>query len=101
MVKEGEIKFSKIGGESDFNLMIAKSQEEIYKRLSEENMELKECMRALQKELFDIVDFKSEIYMRRHKAEYGQSPSYEFDNEEVLRSDIEKIREELFNLPFE
>lgn len=32
-----ELKFSRIGGESDFNLMIAKNQEEIQRRLSEEN----------------------------------------------------------------
>jgi hypothetical protein len=43
----GEIKFSKVSGESDFNLMMAKSQEEIYKNLSEENAYLKECLKQL------------------------------------------------------
>ena len=32
-----EIKFSRIGGDSDFNLMIAKNQEEIQRKLSDEN----------------------------------------------------------------
>lgn len=43
--------------------------------------------------------------MKRNKAEYGQQlnggQQYEFDSEEMLRADIEKIREELFNMPFE
>jgi hypothetical protein len=100
VLPSGDIKYSKVlgGGEGDFHLMIAKSQEEIYKRMSDENLELKDCLKQLQKEIFDIVDFKSEIYMKRSKAEYQQ---YEFDSEEMLRADIEKIREELFNMPFE
>ena len=50
--------------------MIAKNQEEIQRRLSDENSELKECLKQLQRELFDIVDLKSEIYMKRFKAEF-------------------------------
>jgi len=81
--------------------MIAKSQEDIYKKLSEENMELKDCLKQLQKEIFDIVDFKTEIFMKRHKAEFGSSGPSDFDSEDLLRSDIERIRDELFNMPFE
>ena len=40
-----EIKFSRIGGDSDFNLMIAKNQEEIQRKLSDENAQLKECLK--------------------------------------------------------
>lgn len=32
-------------------------------------MKLKDCLRQLQKELFDIVDLKSDIYKRRYRAE--------------------------------
>ena len=39
--------------------------------------------------------------MKRYRAEYGGSTNSEFENEEALRHDIERIREELFNLPFE
>ena len=46
------------------------------------------------------MDLKTDIYMKRCKAEYGQTAN-EFDNEEALRHDIEKVREELFSLPFE
>ncbi len=70
-----DIKFSKMGGESDFNLMIAKNQEEIQRRLCEENTELKDCLKQLQKELFDIVDLKSDIYLKRFRAEFPFSNS--------------------------
>lgn len=94
----GEIKFSRLGGDSDFNLMIAKNQEEIQRRLSDENQELKECLKQLQRELFDIVDMKTEIYLKRFRAEQNGA---DYDNEEVVRHEIERIREELFNLPFQ
>lgn len=80
--------------------MIAKNQEEIHRRLSQENTDLKDCFKQLQKELFEIVDMKTDIYMKRYKAEYGQAGS-ELESEEVVRHEIERIREELFNLPFE
>ena len=51
--------------------MISKNQDEILRRLSDENAEIKECLKALQRELFEIVDLKSEIYMKRYRAEYG------------------------------
>lgn len=37
--------------------------------------------------------------MKRYKAEYGES--IETETEEKLKHDIEKIRDEMFNLPFE
>lgn len=39
------MKASKSGSESDFHLMISKSQEEMYKKLSDENLQLKEAMK--------------------------------------------------------
>ena len=80
--------------------MLSKNYEDITRRLSNENAELRECLKHLQKELFDIVDLKTEIYIKRYKAEFGGSSS-EIENEEGLRHEIERIREEVFNLPFE
>lgn len=37
--------------------------------------------------------------MKRFKAEYGESK--EIDTEETLKHEIEKIRDEVFNMPFE
>ena len=61
---------------------------------------MRECLKELQKELFDIVELKTEIYQKRHTAEYGH-PNPDYENEETVKHEIEKIREELFNLPFE
>jgi hypothetical protein len=76
------------------------------RRICDENNELKECLKALQKEMFDIVDLKSAIYRNRFEAELsvlggtsaGQDGSQPFD---MVRHDLEKIREELFGLPFD
>lgn len=78
------------------------------RRICDENNELKECLKALQKEMFDIVDLKSAIYRNRFEAELsllggsnagGQDGSAQpFD---MVRHDLEKIREELFGLPFD
>ena len=52
----------------------------------------------MQRELFDIVDLKSEIYLKRMRAE---GVNEDEEREGVIRHEIERIREELFNLPFE
>jgi hypothetical protein len=43
--------------------------------------------------------------MKRYRAEYTQISQggniLEQDNEEVIRNEIEKIREDIFNLPFQ
>ena len=41
----------------------------MFDNLQKENRELKDCLKSLQRELFDIVKLKSEIYTRRFKAE--------------------------------
>lgn len=96
-VMPGEIKYSQM----DFQLMISKNQDEIMKRVCDENAELKECLKQLQREMFDIVDLKTEIYMKRYRAEFNQTGQNEYDNEEIIKHEIDRIREELFNLPFE
>jgi len=85
--------------------MVSKNQDEIVRRICEENNELKECLKGLQKEMFDIVDLKSAIYRNRFEAELsliggneGAPGAAPFD---MVRHDLEKIREELFGLPFD
>ena len=92
-----------MSGESDMHLMISKSQEEAYKRVSQENFDLKDCLKNLQREMFDIVKLKSDIYMKRFKAENyrADDPMCNTTSEEILKHEIEKIRESIFNLPFE
>lgn len=68
--------------------------------MSEENMKLKECLKQLQKELFDIVDLKTDIFKKRYRADYNDD-NIDFESEDVIRHEIEKIREEVFNLPYE
>jgi len=58
-----------MSGESDMSLMIAKSQEEMYKKITQENNDLKDCLKLLQREMFDIVKLKSDVYLKRFKAE--------------------------------
>jgi hypothetical protein len=79
--------------------MIVKGNEDNMRRLTEENHSLRNCLKDLQKELFEIVEFKKETFMKRYKAERGLSIDYE--NEEVVRHEIERIRDDIFNLPFE
>ena len=69
IIASNEVVFSKLSGESDMHLMISKSQEDSYKRISTENHELKDCLKMLQREMFDIVKLKSDIYTKRFKAE--------------------------------
>lgn len=48
--------------------------------------------------MFDIVKLKTDIYTKRFKADnMGDNVS----SEEILKHDIEKIKDELFNMDFE
>ena len=53
--------------------------------------------------MFDIVKLKSDIYIKRFKAENfkADDPMFNTSSEEILKHEIEKIRENIFNLPFE
>lgn len=92
-----------MSGETDLNLMISKSHEDAYKRITADNHELVDCLKLLQREMFDIVKLKSDIYMRRFKAENfkADDPLNQPTSDELLRHGIEKIREGIFNMPFE
>jgi len=50
----------------------------------------------LQEELFEIVDLKTDIYNKRFKAELNREP----ENEEQVKHEIQKIRDELFDTRF-
>ena len=103
IIPSNEVVFTKLSAESDMHLMISKSQEESYKRVSLENQELKECLKSLQREMFDIVKLKSDVYIKRFKAENykADDPMFNTSSEEILKHEIEKIRDNIFNLPFE
>ena len=101
ILPSNEVKFSKMSGEADLNLMVSKNREEVLERITQENHDLKDCLKALQREMFDIVKLKSDIYLKRFKAEnFNAGDASAVSSEEILRHEIEKIREELFNLPF-
>jgi len=53
--------------------------------------------------MFDIVKLKSDIYMKRFKAENFKADDLinQQSSEAIIRHEIEKIRESLFNMPFE
>ena len=48
--------------------------------------------------MFDIVDLKTDIYKKRYRAEFNDET---VESEEAIRHEIQKIKEEVFNLPFE
>jgi len=91
-----------MSGENDMNLMINKSMEEINKKLQQENLDLKDGYKLLQRELFDIVKLKSDLYMKRFKAEnFNANAEQAISSEEILKNEISQIKENLFNLNFE
>jgi len=96
-----DFKFSKISGDSDFHLMISRDQEEVYKKMSDENADLKECLKMLQRELLEVVSLKQDVFTKRFKAEFGAHKEPGPETEEVMAHQIEAIREELFNVSFE
>ena len=95
-----DFKFNKISPDSEFQLMISRDQEEIYKKLSEENQDLKDCLKQLQREMLDVVSLKQDIFTKRFKAEYGASKE-PAETEEALKHQLELIRDDLFNSSFE
>jgi uncharacterized membrane-anchored protein YjiN (DUF445 family) len=77
--------------------MISKDQEEVYKKVSEENNDLRECLKLLQREMIEVVCLKNDVFTQRFKAEHGK----DLENDEKVNARIEKIKDELFNLGFE
>jgi hypothetical protein len=59
-----EIKYQ-LAPQGDFSLMITQNCQEIQKRLADENAQLRDCLKHLQRELFEIVDLKTDIYRKR------------------------------------
>jgi hypothetical protein len=53
--------------------------------------------------MFEIVKLKSEVYQKRFKAENykANDPLNQASSDEILRHELEKIRDALFNLPYE
>ena len=51
--------------------------------------------------MFDIVDLKTAIYRNRFEAELSSTNDGTTAPFDAVRHDLERIREELFSLPFE
>ena len=96
-----DFKFSKISGDHDFHLMISKEQEQVYGRMRDENQDLRDCLRLLQKEVMEIVNLKQDMFSKRFKAEFGASKDPAPETQEALAHQIDTIRDELFNVNFE
>jgi len=69
--------------------------------MRDENQDLRECLRLLQKEIMDIVSFKQDMFSKRFKAEYGSAREPATETQEALAHKVELIRDELFNVNFE
>ena len=50
-----QFKFSKLNGDSDFNLMVSQEQEKMLVQIQTENSQMREALRMLQRELLDVV----------------------------------------------
>lgn len=102
IIPSNEVKFSKMSGDNDMSLMIQRSHEEMYKKIQQENHELKDCLKSLQKEMFEIVKLKSDIYMKRFKAEhFNPNDSEAVTSEAIIKNELKKIKEGLFNADFD
>ena len=56
----------------------------------------------LQRELFDIVKLKSDIYQKRFKAEnFNPNDAQAVTSEAILKNELQKIKESMFNLTFD
>ena len=56
--------------------------------MKQENVQLRECLEILQRELFEIVDIKVGLFKRRFKFEFQE----DMDDEDILRHTMEPIR---------
>ena len=52
--------------------MISKDQEDVYRRVTEENNDLRDCLRLLQREMVEVVCLKNDVFTQRFKAEHGK-----------------------------
>ena len=81
--------------ESQFNQLSARTHEQAHKRALAENTDLRECLKTLQQELFEIVTFKSEAFKKQFSAQFQQDP-----DSKLLNHQLAPFREELFDAHF-
>ena len=82
--------------DSDFTLLISKSHSSIEEQLKNENSELRDCLKMLQKELFDIVTIKTEAFKRRYNTEFREEADEKYTNH-----DLEEINGDVMNMHFD
>ena len=54
--------------------------------MRDENSDLRECLRALQREVMDIVNLKQDMFAKRFKAEFGQQRDPAPETQEAIAS---------------
>lgn len=69
--------------------------------MRDENGDMRDCLRHLQKEIMEIVNLKQDMFSKRFKAEFGANKEQSPETQEAMAHQIEAIRDELFNLNFE
>ena len=76
--------------------MISNSYEDIRNRLIAENDLLREALASVQKELFEILEQKKELFFKRRRIELGEDNKEEFD---FAQTNLLNIKKELFEMP--
>jgi len=92
---KGPILFSG-NSESEFTKMISNSYEDIRNRLIVENDLLREALTSIQKELFEILEQKKELFFKRRRIELGEDNKEEFD---FAQTNLLNPKKELFDMP--
>jgi len=82
--------------DSDFTLLISKSHGSIEETLKNENTELRDCLKMLQKELFEIVQIKRDTFKQRYRTEFN----VEADSKHT-EDDLEEVSDGMMNLHFD
>ena len=82
--------------ESEFTKMISSGYEEIRNRLLAENELLREALAQIQRELFDILEQKKELFFKRRRIELGDENRDEFD---FAQTNLLNLKKELFEMP--
>ncbi len=78
--------------------MISNSYEEIRNRLLAENELLREALGSIQKELYEILEQKKEIFLKRRRIELGEENNNDFD---FIQGTFLNLKKELFEMPLQ
>jgi len=84
--------------DAEFLQLISRTNQERIRGLEQENHEVRECLRMLQREMIEIVAIKQDSFWKRYEI----STSKQLDpNDPVLKPVIKPLSEETFNISFQ